>query len=119
MIASALVLVPGLISYVQALTQTSNSGVGIRTVEWLRENGARGLVNWVESTYYSLNSPATGGPGLRALPNQPGVGLTPALKRRAALYRPQRIRPVMQPALAGEGVWRATFHGAAASLRSW
>jgi hypothetical protein len=111
LIASALCLVPAFVSYAQALTQTSNSGLGIRTVEWLRDNGARGLVNWVESTYYSLNSPATGGPGLRALPNQPGVGLTPALKHQKAVYRPPRIRPVMHPALAGEGMWRATFHG--------
>lgn len=109
--ASVLCLIPVLVSYVHALTQTSNSGVGIRTVEWLRDNGARGLVNWVESTYYSLNSPATGGPGLRALPNQPGVGLAPALlSHQAAVYRPPRVTPVMHPALAGEGVWRSTFH---------
>jgi hypothetical protein len=112
LLASVLCLVPGIVSYAQALTQTSNAGVGIRTVEWLRDNGARGLVNWVESTYYSLNSPSTGGPGLRALPTQPGTGLAPTLlKHQAAIYRPPRIRPVMHPALAGEGVWRSTFSG--------
>jgi hypothetical protein len=112
LLASLLCLVPGVISYANALTQTSNSGIGIRTVEWLRDNGARGLVNWVESTYYSLNGPATGGPGLRALPNQPGIGIAPALlKQQAATYRPPRVRPVIHPALTGEGVWRATFQG--------
>ncbi len=112
LLAAAVCLLPALISYAGALTQTSNAGIGIRTVEWLRDNGARGLVNWVESTYYSLTGPSTGGPGLRALPNQPGVGVAPGLlKRQAASYRPPRIRPVIHPALVGEGAWRATFRG--------
>jgi phosphodiester glycosidase len=112
--AAALCLTVSLVSYVQALTEASNASVGIRTVEWLRDNGARGLVNRVESIYYSLNSPAKGGPGLRSLPTLPGVDLTPAVIARAHVhyYRPRRVKPVLSPPLPGEGVWRATFAGA-------
>jgi len=36
-------LVAALVSYVGALAARSDSSIGIRTVEWLRDNGARGL----------------------------------------------------------------------------
>jgi len=115
LVAAVLCLLPAAVSYVRALLEPSNSSLGIRTVEWLRDNGARGLVNRVESIYYSLNAPAKGGPGLHTLPSLAGVTLnSPAVHPRAArhYYRPRRIRPVLSPALPGEGVWRATFaHG--------
>jgi len=57
-------------SYAGMLTQPSSSSLGIRTVEWLRDNGARGLVNRVENLYYTLRAPATGGPALRSLPTR-------------------------------------------------
>jgi hypothetical protein len=62
------------------LAQRSDSSLGVRTVECLRDNGARGLVTKVESIYYSLTAGSTGGPGLRSLPRQPGSvsGLTAA-----------------------------------------
>ncbi len=110
--AAALVcLVAAAISYVEMLSEPSNSSLGIRTVEWLRDNGARGLVNRVENFYYSLNAPATGGPALRSLPAQiGGLRPPPALRRRAVRrYHPRRILPVIHPALRGEGVWRPTF----------
>ena len=113
--AAALVcLVPALVSYIQAVTKSSNASLGIRTVEWMRDNGARGIVNDVENLYYSLTAPATGGPALKALPAQPGTisGLTPRARRTVHYYRPPRVRPVIHPALPGEGVWRATYaHG--------
>ena len=106
--AAALCLIPAIASYAQALAQPSNSSVGIRTVEWLRDNGARGLVTQVESIYYSLTGPATGGPALRALPKQPGaVAATSPIARH--YYLPRRIQPLIHPALPGEGVWRGTF----------
>ena len=91
--------------------------LGIRTVEWMRDNGARGLVNDVENIYYSLNAPAKGGPALKALPAQAGTELLQRRPRGHAhrvvhVYRPSPIKPVIKPALPGEGVWRATFsHG--------
>jgi hypothetical protein len=107
-IAAALALLPALISYVGMAATPSNSSLGVNTVEWFRDHGLRGLVNRVESIYYSLNAPATGGPALRALPKQASV----AGGRRVAkahYYLPPRIRPVIHPALPGEGVWHATF----------
>jgi hypothetical protein len=111
-IASLICLLPASVSLLHALAQASNSSVGIRAVEWLRDNGARSLVNRVENLYYSLNAPATGGPALHSLPNQPGVSSSGSAKRHTVhYYRPPRIRPLAQPALRGEGVWRPTFAG--------
>ncbi len=115
--AACLCLIPVLISYVGVLFESSNSSLGIRTVEWLRDNGARGIVNKVENIYYSLNAPAKGGPALKALPSQPGEiagtsspSATPRQSRvKHHYYRPPKITPVMRPALPGEGVWHATY----------
>jgi hypothetical protein len=110
-IAAGLCLLPALVSYFGVLTQRSDSSLGIRTVEWMRDNGARGLVNKVESIYYSMTAPSTGGPSLRQLPSQPGVGIATALRaqHRVHFYRPPAVPTVIHPALPGEGVWRATF----------
>lgn len=118
--AAALLLVPAFVSYVRMLGQRSDSSLSIRSVEWLRDNGARGIVNRVESVYYSLNAPPTGGPALRALPRQPGAASAAAqasssVQRtrpiRHHFFRPPPIRPVIHPALPGEGVWHPTFAG--------
>ncbi len=112
LLAGLLCLLPVLISYVSAMAQRSDSSLGIRTVEWMRDNGARGLVNQVENWYYSLNAPAKGGPALRSLPAQSGVlaaGASTTHAHRVHHYRPARIKPIIHPALPGEGVWHATF----------
>ncbi len=98
------------VSLAQALSRPSNSTFPIRVVEWLRDNGGRGFVNKVESTYYSLTAPAKGGPGLTALPAQPDAVSAAARASRLARnnYRPPRVRSAISPALAGEGVWHAT-----------
>ena len=108
--ATLLCALPPIVSYAGVLNQTSNSSLGIRTVEWLRDNGARGIVTKVESLYYGLNAPATGGPGLRALPQLPGAAAASAHSSvsGASVYRPPPIAPVLHPALPGEGVWRST-----------
>ena len=73
MFAAGICLVPVVISYLSMLGQKSDSSLGIRTVEWLTSNGARGIVNQVESAYYSLTAPSTGGPPLKALPHQTAI----------------------------------------------
>ncbi|MGH2887163.1 MAG: phosphodiester glycosidase family protein [Solirubrobacteraceae bacterium] len=101
------------------MTGRSDSTIGIRTVEWLRDNGARGLVDRVENLYYSLTAPSKGGPPLKALPTQSGaVALSPVQipQFRFRLpqirhYRPRNIAPVIHPTLPGEGVWHSTFAG--------
>ena len=113
-LAALFALLPALVSYLLMLLQPSDSSLGIRSVEWLRDNGARGLVNRVESFYYSLNAPTTGGPKLRALPRQ-GNATPPNLRaprtHATPTYAPPAIAPVIHPALPGEGVWHPTFAG--------
>jgi hypothetical protein len=109
-------VLPAVVSYVVMVLQPSDTSLAIRSVEWLRDNGARGLVNKVESTYYSINAPSTGGPALRTLPRQPGAQAASAARAHAVAalaYRPSQIAPVVSPALPGEGVWRSTFSGGA------
>jgi hypothetical protein len=103
--ASLVVLIPVAISYLGALMQTSNAPLGIRTVEWLRDNGAADLVAKVESAYYTLTAPSKGGPTLRSLPH---VGVGGAVAGTNAEYEPARIHTILHPALPGEGVWHAT-----------
>ncbi|MHB8691852.1 MAG: phosphodiester glycosidase family protein [Solirubrobacteraceae bacterium] len=113
-IAAALALLPGIVSYLSMLTQRSDSSLGVRTVEWLKENGGRGLVNSIENWYYTtIGAPSTGGPGIHKLPTQPGAAVSPAalkaLHKLVTPYVPPSIPSVMKPALPGEGVWHATF----------
>ena len=66
--AAAATVLLALFSYGAALTARSNSSVGIRSVEWLRGNGAAWLVSDIERLYYSVNAPSKGGPTLKRLP---------------------------------------------------
>jgi hypothetical protein len=119
LIAALLALVPGAFSYLHTIVEPSNSSLGIRSVEWLRDHGAAGLVSRVESIYYSLTAPSKGGATLRALP-QVGYGSAGRARAQrlrsqqlaAANYRPHRVAPLLHPALPGEGVWRTTRPGA-------
>jgi hypothetical protein len=106
-LAAALVaLLPAVVSFATWMAQPSNSSFFINAVEWMRSNGARGLVNRIENYYYSLTAPAKGGPALKELPGQKG-----ALSAAAAAqhyYLPPAIKP-LTTGLPGEGVWHATF----------
>ncbi len=124
----ALVLIPVLFSYTITMSEPSNSPVGVRSVEWLRDHGAAGIVARVESIYYSLTAPAKGGPTLHALPRVGFAGTHTRSGQReqgsalangaaggglagAGTYRPPRVVPLLHPALPGEGVWRASRPG--------
>jgi hypothetical protein len=109
--AALLCAIPAGVSLLAAITKSSNSSIPIRAVEWLRDHGARDLVNQVESIYYSLTAPAKGGAALRSLPQQPNAVAATKLapKVKVHYYRPRRVVPAIEPALPGEGVWRATF----------
>ena len=99
-IALLVCLVPTTTSYISAMTQPSNSTFAIRSFEWLRDHGAAGLAVQAEDILYSLGAPSTGGPGLRALPGGSRVGAAPD-----SAVHPPNVPPLIQPALAGEGVW--------------
>ncbi|MGA2452491.1 MAG: hypothetical protein ABSG93_03140 [Solirubrobacteraceae bacterium] len=108
LVAALVALLPVVLDYWGAMSEPSNSSLSIRSVEWLRDNGAAGLVARVESIYYTLTAPSKGGPTLRALPKvgygTSGVGHPAA----AAEGRPTRVAALVHPALPGEGVWHAT-----------
>ena len=79
------------------LTQPSDSSLSIRTVEWLRDNGARGIVNKVENFWYTtFQAPSTGGPALHALP-APGRRQRRRAPARVTVavhyYKPPNIAP--------------------------
>jgi hypothetical protein len=93
-----------LLSLVGTLAAPSDTPTSVQFVEWLRDNGAAGLVSRIENVYYSLNTPATGGAALKRLPH---VGTT-AGGQLTSSYRPAPIAPVITPALPGEGVWHGT-----------
>jgi hypothetical protein len=92
------------------MSEPSNSPLGVRSVEWLRDHGAAGLVSQIESIYYALTAPAKGGPGLHALPHVGFGGARAQGGGQATVraYRPPRVTPLLQPALPGEGIWRAS-----------
>jgi Phosphodiester glycosidase len=109
------VLLPALFSYAHTISERSNSSLGVRSVEWLRDHGAAGLVSQIESIYYSLTAPAKGGPALRSLPRIGSGSAASRARGRGAsppgqpvAYRPPRVAPMLHPALPGEGVWHAT-----------
>jgi hypothetical protein len=110
-VAALVALLPAVISYVSAVSGPSNTALGVRSVEWLRDNGAAGIVAQIETWYYSLTAPSKGGPTLKALPkvgHAPTVAVAPRLP---VTERPQSVAAMIQPALAGEGVWRPTRTG--------
>ena len=118
-LAACLALIPVAISYGTMLSGHSDSSLGVRTVEWLRANGARGLVDRIETAYYTLTAPSKGGPALHALPHQVALGGgsstgsgRSARHRLAPILKPAALAPVIHPALAGEGQWRPTLQGA-------
>lgn len=124
--AASLALIPVAVSYVGMLVQPSNSSIGIRSVEWLRDHGAAAIVSRVENIYYSLTAPAKGGPALRALPRvgyesgshsrrEADTGGGGAATTLALPYRPPRVAPLLHPPLPGEGVWHSARSGAGGS----
>jgi hypothetical protein len=115
LVAVMAALVPVVFSYLGAMAEPSNSSLGVRSVEWLRDHGAAGLVSKVESIYYGLTAPGKGGPTLRALPKV-GYGATGSTSAAGGPglpvpYQPPRVTPLVPPALPGEGAWRSTRSG--------
>jgi hypothetical protein len=110
-VAALVALLPVVLSYWGTMSEPSNSSLGIRSVEWLRDHGAAGLVARVESAYYSLTAPSKGGPTLRALPRVGDGAGSPAAPAVNIEGRPARVLSLLQPARPGEGVWHTTRPG--------
>jgi hypothetical protein len=107
LLTAILCLIPAGASYVSAMGEKHNVGLGVTSVEWLRQHGGNSLVSQIENWYYTLTAPAKGGPPLRSLPQ---VGIAAAGAEGAAqparAYRPPNVKPLIHPALPGEGVWK-------------
>jgi len=104
LLAVVVLLSPALYSYTTTMLQPSSLPLGVRSVEWLRNNHGNWLVDETERIYYSWKAPKKGGPQLQALP---AVGLGVTARRRNAAW-PPRIKPVFAHPLRGEGVWKRT-----------
>lgn len=106
--ALLIVLSPAIYSYASTMLQPSSLPLGVRSVEWLRNNHMNWLVDEAESVYYGWKAPKKGGPQLTALPRvgfaATGTRRTP---RRTAAWPPP-VEPVFPHPLRGEGVWRPT-----------
>jgi hypothetical protein len=113
LLASIACLIPAGISYVSAMGEKHNVGLGVSSVEWLRQNGGNSLVSQIENWYYTLNAPEKGGPPLRSLP-QVGVASAPGgfQGQPLATFRPPNVKPAIRPALPAEGVWKKAAAGA-------
>jgi hypothetical protein len=115
LLAAIACLIPAGISYVGAMSAAHNVGLGVSSVEWLRQNGGNSLVSQIENEYYTLTAPSKGGAPLRSLP-QVGVAAAggEAQGQSATAYRPPNVTPLIHPALPGEGVWKkAAAHAGA------
>ena len=112
-LATGACLVAAAISYLPAIAEKHNVGVGVTSVEWLRSHGGNSIVSEIENWYYTLNAPEKGGPTLTSLPKV-GVAASEAGEEAEAkrVYRPPRVRPLIQPALPGEGIWKPAGAGA-------
>jgi hypothetical protein len=109
--AACICLAPAAVSYLSAMSEKHSVGLGVASVEWLRQNGGNSLVSEIENAYYTLNAPAKGGPPLKSLP-QVGVasaGADPG--SHPASYRPPDVKPLIRPTLPGEGVWKKAGAG--------
>src|SRR5947209_20053102 len=99
-LAVLLLIADTCLSIGQVIVAPSNSPLGVRLVEWLRDNGAAWLVSDVERFYYGISAPSTGGAALRALPKVGAAG--------PSTYTPPAVAPAINPPLPGEGVWHGT-----------
>jgi hypothetical protein len=94
------------VSYAQALTYPGDASFAVRSVEWVRDNGGSGLVDYVENLWYSRphGSGATPDPG----PSYSGPldGQPQATAPSAAADRPAALPTLAGAApLRGEGQW--------------
>ncbi|MDJ0319936.1 phosphodiester glycosidase family protein [Pseudarthrobacter sp. PS3-L1] len=98
-VSLSLSLVP-LSSYAQALTYPGNASFADRTVGWLRDNGASGVVNTIENWYYTHHAPSAQAPPPDAIPKAGAapIVIDPTLPNLRANTAPT-------PTLPNEGQW--------------
>jgi hypothetical protein len=108
-------LIPVGWSYSRVLTAPGSNSLGIRSVEWLKDNGMNGVVNTIERWWYSHNQPPVGGKLKHGLPQAKGLTGSAHAKQSnggpgvpAHLRPPVNMQPLVTSPLPGEGVWHPT-----------
>jgi hypothetical protein len=120
-IVIVIVMIPVGWSYVNALQAPGTDSIGIRTVEWVRDNGGNGIVNTVERWWYTNNPPPEGGTpdkievlGTAGSAEQPVIpAWVPNFSAPTPIQHlpPPTANRVPTPAAVveqNEGVWQAT-----------
>lgn len=106
-LATVACLLAAAVSYLPAMSEKHDVGLAVSSVEWMRQNGGNSIASEIENWYYELNAPEKGGPALTSLPK---VGVAGAgggeEAERKRVYRPPRVKPLIHPALPGEGAWK-------------
>ena len=105
-LATLLILLTPAISWTRMAIRPSSLPLGVRTVEWLRQNHFNWAVDDAEHVYYTWKTPAKGGPQLKVLPPVGSDGHH--VQHVTAKPWPPSIRPVFVRPLRGEGVWKPT-----------
>ena len=113
----AAVLAPITYSYVTTMVRPSSLPLSVRTIEWIRANHGAWAVNTIERYWYTWHAPKKGGPALKTLPvvgaPLPDTPTRPVPKKTThhVAFRPRRLRPLISPALPGEGAWHRVSRG--------
>src|SRR5581483_602806 len=104
-------LMPVLWSYGHSLAKPGSDSLGIRTTEWVKDHGGRGVVAWAEHFWYTHHGPKKGGlPSAADLPTVGPSAAPPVTLQPYDVPAPPRLL-VSQP-LEGEGVWQPGPRGA-------
>jgi phosphodiester glycosidase len=108
-------LAPVVYSYATTMIKPSSLPLSVRTIEWIRANHGAWAVDTIERWWYEWHAPKKGGPQLKTLPTvgRPVAPFRPVGKhhRLVVRWRPPRVRPLLRPALPGEGVWHRVTAG--------
>jgi hypothetical protein len=89
-----------------ALTNPAlGSSPGARFAEWARGHGASGIINWVESEWYSHHPPPVGGRPPAGSIRRTGPPPVTSSSGPAHLAPPAPMVTPASPALPGEGQW--------------
>jgi len=97
-------LTPVMWSYGRVLTRKSSDGLGVRSVEWVRDHGGSPLVAWIENEWYQHHAPPKGGLP-KVLPSvAPAVTTAPPPPADV----PEPVRLLVDAPLPAEGVWQPT-----------
>ncbi len=114
--AVVIVSVPVGCSYLTYLTEPGTASAGERSVDWLRDHGADGVVNRVEQWWYTRTPPGDGVPAASMLPAIPApvpargatASAVSAMSGMAATdvaAVPADLDALSPDPMVGEGVW--------------